>query len=128
LKNIIFCWTYDEMNAEYARAWCDEHGMVFQLAHHEDALFPPEAGAIAIDLNHLAMEASERAQFVRRLESVLLPYPVAVASYDLDAEAIPKLRVRGVLVSRRMGQQLLFELTQAINQNATACAAYATIP
>jgi hypothetical protein len=116
LKNIIFCWTYDEMNADLARAWCDEHGMVFQLAHHEDTLFPPEAGAIAIDLNHLAMEPSARVEFVQRLQSALLPYPVAVASYDLEAEMIDTLKAQGFLVFRRIERQMFYELAHMLGR------------
>src|SRR5262249_611010 len=85
VKNVIVLRTHDEVNVAWAGLWCDRLGLVLQQADQRDALFPAGA-SLAIDLNHLGMDAKERASFVRRLGIVPLPYPVAVASYDLDAQ------------------------------------------
>jgi hypothetical protein len=113
LKNVIVLRTHDEVNVAWARLWCDRLGLVLQQADQRDALFPAGAG-LAIDLDHLGMDAKERAAFVRRLAIVPLPYPVAVASYDLDAEMKRALKAQGVLLFRRVGRHLFHELAKAI--------------
>jgi hypothetical protein len=113
VKNVIVLRTHDEVNAAWARLWCDQLGLVLQQADQRDALFPAGA-ALAIDLDQLGMDAKERAAFAERLGLVPLPYPVAVASYDLDAEMKRALKARGVLVFRRIGRHLFHELAKAI--------------
>ncbi len=78
-------------------------------------LFPPEACATVIDLDHLTLTPRERAHFVQRLRHVLPSCPVAVASYNLEPPTLAALRDRGVLVFRRVERQLFYELAAAIN-------------
>jgi hypothetical protein len=115
--NIIYCRSHDEVNIDLARSSCDEHGLILQIADERDELFPADASAIAIDLNHLVVRPDERREIARRLQNILLPYPVAVASYDLDPEVIHALQARGVLVFPNIGRQLFKELADAIGAN-----------
>src|SRR5262245_8835701 len=113
-QSVIVLRTHDVVNADLARSWCDEHGLLLQLADQRDELFPAEAGALVIDLDHLALRLSDRLSFVQRLCRALPPYPVATASYDLDSATIGSLRSRGVLVFRRIERQLFYELAAAV--------------
>jgi hypothetical protein len=116
MKNVVFCRTTDEVNSDLARCWCDECELTLQLADPRDELFPASASGVAFDLNHLVMESIERPQFVQSLHMLLLPYPVAVASYDLDSGAVGALQARGVLVFRRLDCELFRELANAIRR------------
>src|SRR5437667_12359431 len=110
MKNIIYYRSNDEVNVELARSWCAELRMGIQIADQRDELFPSDAAAVAIDVNHLALRPLERAQFVRRLCNVLLPYPVAVACYDLEREVKVALEARGWFVFRRIERDMFHEL------------------
>src|SRR5262245_59283664 len=77
LNNVIVLRTHDEVNADLARSWCEEHDLVLQVNNQKDELFPSEAIAIAIDLGHLALRPRERQDMVERLRHALPPYPVA---------------------------------------------------
>jgi hypothetical protein len=110
----IYCRSHDEVNIDQARSWCDQRGLDFQLAQARDELFPRAANAVAIDLNHLGLELSQRALLVRRLCSVLVPYAVALASYDeFDPDVMAAVAARGVVVFRNMGPQMLKALAGA---------------
>ena len=122
-RKVIVCRTNDEVNADLARSWCDDHGMDFQPADQRDELFPAEACALAIDLNHLAWGPSERAQFVERLNDVVPPYPVAVASYDLDHAAQGALAARGFFMVRRIEREVFDKLAQAVGSEDSEFAA-----
>jgi hypothetical protein len=113
-KRVIVCRTTDEVNADLARSWCDDHGLECQLADQRDGLFPTEACAIAIDLNDCVLGPKDRSQLVEWLCKTLLPYPIAVASYDLSPEVKNALRTRGMLVFRRIERRLFYELAAAI--------------
>jgi len=113
LQNVIICKTNDEVSIDLARTWCDEDGLVFQLAGQGDRLFPAGGAAMVIDLNHLALRPIERAQLVDRLAKVLPPYPVGIASYDLEPEMMDTLKARGMLVFRRIERQLFYDLAKA---------------
>jgi hypothetical protein len=114
IKKVIVCRTNDEVNADLARSWCEDQGLDFRPADQRDELFPKDAWALAIDLDHLALGPTERRQLVDRLYNALPTYPVAVASYDLEPEVKTALRDRGVLVFRRIDRQLFYELAAAI--------------
>ncbi len=111
--NVVVCRTNDEVNVDLACAWCDEHGLVCRQADQRDELFFPDAHALVLDLNHLTWGPTERAQLVEQLCHALLPYPVAIASYDLDVQEKSALEVRGFLVFRRIDRQLLDALARA---------------
>jgi hypothetical protein len=123
IKKVIVCRTNDEVNADLARSWCEDQGLDFQPADQRDELFPKDAWALAIDLDHLALGPMERHRLVERLYTALPTYPVAVASYDLDPEAQGALRDRGVLVFRRIDRQLFYELAAAIDSEFSDFAA-----
>ena len=57
---IIVCRTNDEVNADMAGTWCGEHDLVCRPADQRDPLFPKDAGALAVDLNHLGCTPAER--------------------------------------------------------------------
>jgi hypothetical protein len=107
---VLVCRTHDEVNAELARAWCDDCGMDFRPADQREPLLPDDARALVIDLNHLGLDSRERVQFVERLCHVLPPYPVAVASYDLTPAAKSMLLSRGWLIFRHIDRRLFYEL------------------
>jgi len=116
-KRVLVCRTNDEVNADLARTWCDDHGLECQLADQRNELFPAEAYAIAIDLNDCVLGPKDRSQLVERLCKALPPYPIAVASYDLSPEVKNALRARGMLVFRRIERRLFYELAAAIECN-----------
>src|SRR5262249_49870445 len=92
--------------------WCAEQGLDCRPADQRDELFPPDVRALVLDLNHLTWGPNERAQFVEeQLCHAPPPYPVAVASYDLDAQEISELDGRGFLVFRRIDRRMLDALT-----------------
>jgi len=113
MSSSIYFRSHDEVNIALARSWCDQHDQAFQLADARDELFPHNAIAIAIDLDYLGLGPTERGRFVQRLCSALLPYPLAVASYDLDRDLTSTLAARGVLVFRKTGGQLFQALAKA---------------
>jgi len=123
MKNTIVLRTNDEVNADLAHTWCDDYGLAFLQTEQHDPLFPEGARGVAIDLNHLVLGRGERAVFVERLCKMKLPCPVAIASYDLEAEEIAELQSQGVLVFRRVDRQLFFELEQAVTLDVTEFAA-----
>lgn len=116
LTNVIVLRTNDVVNADLAQTWCEEHDLVLRVTDQRDELFPAEAGAVVIDLGHLALRSREREALVERLRHALPPYPVAVASYDLDPRAITSLRARGILVFRRIERHLFYQLASAIDR------------
>jgi hypothetical protein len=120
LRNVVGCRTNDEVNADLANTWCHERGLVCRLADQRDELFLPDACALVLDFNHLFWGRNERAQFVEQLCQALPPYPVAVASYDLDAQEKTALRMRGFLIFRRMDRDLFDELAHIIWCNFAA--------
>ena len=122
-RTVIICRTNDEVNADLVYSWCDSHGVDFQRTDQRDELFPAEASAIAIDLNHLSFGPKERSQFIERLCRAAIPYPVAVASYDLNSELMAKLRARGISVFRRIEPQLLYRLVTAVGRGRAEFAA-----
>jgi hypothetical protein len=111
------------VHADLARLWCDDHGLVLQVADQRDELLPAEAWALVIDLDHLGLTSSERVRLVERLHHVLPPYPVAVASYNLEPPSMASLRERGVMVCRRIERQLFYELANSIDRDFTGFAA-----
>jgi hypothetical protein len=116
LQNVVICKTIDEVNIDLARRWCDEDGLIFRLADPADDLFPAGVSAMVIDLNHLALQPRERVHFVERLANLVPPYPVAVASYDLEPEAIETLKGQGYLVFRRIERQMFYELAHTLGR------------
>ena len=122
-ENVIVLRTNDEVNADLARQWCDEHGLVLQVADQRDGLFPPEACATVIDLDHLGLSPSERAHLVVRLCHALPHCPVAIASYNLEPSARAALRDRGVLIYRRIDKQLFYDVAAVIGCGLTDSAA-----
>jgi hypothetical protein len=122
-QNVVVLRTNDVVNADLARLWCDEHGLLLQVVDQRDELFPAEAWAMVIDLDHLALKPSERAHFVERLVHVLPPCPVAVASYNLEPPTMAALRDRGMLVFRRLERQLFYELASSIDRDVADSAA-----
>jgi hypothetical protein len=122
-ENVIVLRTNDEVNADLARQWCDEHGLILQVTDQRDGLFPPEASATVIDLDHLGLTPSERAHLVERLCHALSHCPVAVASYNLEPPVRAALRDRGVLVYRRIDRQLFYGVAAVISCGLTDSAA-----
>src|SRR5439155_12549683 len=116
-QNVIVLRTNDVVNADLARSWCDEHGLLLQLTDQRDELFPAQAAALVIDLDHLALRPSERVYLVERLCHALPAYPVAVASYNLDSDDIGRLLSRGVLVFRRIERHLFYEVGTALDRD-----------
>jgi hypothetical protein len=114
IDKVIICKTMDEMNIDLARKWCDEDGLTFQLAPHGEKQFPAGVAAIVIDLDHLALGPGERAHYVEQLAQMLPPYPVAIASYDLEPDFVDTLKARGLLVFRRLERQMFYDLANAI--------------
>jgi hypothetical protein len=114
MPKVVVWRTNDEVNADLAQTWCDEHGLDWRPAEARDELFPSDAVALAIDLNHLARGPRERAEYVDRLCRALPTYPVALASYDLEASEKKLLRARGFLVCRCFNRQLFDELGRAL--------------
>ena len=123
MKATVCCRTIDHVNADLARSFCEDHELIFQLADPRDAMFPTDADGIVFDLDYLAMDRIDRVQFVRRLRTTVLPYPVAIVAYDLDAGEIDALSDRGVLVARRVSPQLFRELAQMIDSESCAAVA-----
>lgn len=115
MDKIIVFWTNDEVNIDLARSWCDEQGLIFQLGDQRDELFPADAAALVLDLNHLALRHDELEQVVARVHQALLPYPVAVACYNFSPRVLAASKTRGLLAFRSVGPQLFQELTHAIS-------------
>jgi hypothetical protein len=111
---VLVCRTHDEVNADLARSWCDANGMEFRLAGQRDPLLPEDACALVLDVHHLGLDAGERAQFLERLCRLLPPYPVAVASYDLDSNVKNRLLARGCFLFRHLKSELFYQLAAAI--------------
>jgi hypothetical protein len=108
LHNVVICRTNDEVNVDLVSTWCAEHGLVCRSADQRDDLFLADARAVVLDLNHLIWGPKERTHFVEELLChTLPPYPVAIASYDLETEEKSDLRGRGFLVFRRVDRQML---------------------
>jgi hypothetical protein len=94
-----------------------------QVADQRDALFPPEACATVIDLDHLGLTLSERARLVERLCHALPHCPVVVASYNLEPPARVALRDHGVLICRAIERQLFYDVATVISCGSTDSAA-----
>jgi hypothetical protein len=118
MNNRVFCRTHDEVNAHLAQRWCDQHGLEFQLADQRDRLFPSDAAAIVLDLNHLGLRADERQAIVSRICKRALHCPVAVACYDFEPAAIARLKTRGVLVARCLKRWLFRSLAKVIHRDS----------
>jgi len=116
MEYLICFRTLDDVDGELARQWCDDLGFACQIADPRDALFPADADGLVIDLDQLGMPAGERAELVRRLAMLHLPYPVAVASYDLETDAAGTLQCCGLLVYGRLDEALFRELASAIER------------
>src|SRR5262249_13415492 len=106
--------TTDEVNRDLIRLWCDEFGLTFQLSYPKDVLFPADADGLYLDLDHQGLTPFERELLVRRLCLTLLPYPVALTSYDLEPETSDALQAHGVLVGRRLDRTLIRKLAEVI--------------
>jgi len=98
----VLCRTIDEVNGNIAQDWGEKAGLNVQITFPKETLLPADTDGLVIDLDHLGMTRSERAQLLRCLFVTLLPYPVAVIGNNLDIEQIEALRASGVLVSRRL--------------------------
>jgi hypothetical protein len=122
-KGPVVLRTNDVVNAELARGWCEELGLDLQVTDQRDELFPLESSAAVIDLDHLSLTVNERAELVERLSCVLPPYPVAIASYDLDARIIAAFRAHGVVVCRRIDPHLFHELAAVLDRKLAASSA-----
>lgn len=125
---VLVCRTHDEVNADLARSWCDDNGIDFRLAGRRDPLFPEDAAALVLDVNHLGLDAGERTQFVERLCQLLPPYPVAVVSYDLAWEVKKLLRARGWLIFRHVKRQIFYELAAVRGDDCRRNSARGKIP
>jgi rhodanese-related sulfurtransferase len=110
----VFQLSIDQVNASLGQDLGEAAGLDVQTLFPKDGLFPDDADGLIIDLDHVGMTPLERAQFVYRLNMTLLPYPVAVHSYNLEAEQIEALEARGVLVFRRLELALFRRLARAI--------------
>jgi hypothetical protein len=115
MARTVFHLSIDEANLDLGRGWGAEAGLDMQTLFPKDWLFPAEADGLVIDLDHLCLTPFERAQFARQLCVSTLPYPVAVTSYNLEAEEIEALEAKGVLVVRRLDRALFGRLAEAIN-------------
>src|SRR5437764_786174 len=111
----VFHLSTDPTNGRLGQRWGEAAGLHVQTLFPKEGLFPADADGLVIDLDHLGLTPLERALFVRRLYLAVLPYPVALVSYDLEPEMIEALQVRGVLVFRRLDLAVLDRLARAID-------------
>jgi hypothetical protein len=103
--------------------WCREQGLELAVTDQRDELLPLEASAAVIDLDQLNLMLNERLEMVERLSCVLPPYPVAVASYDLDERIVAALRAHGILVFRRLDRRVFCELVAELEDKLAASSA-----
>jgi hypothetical protein len=69
---------------------------------------------LAVDLDQLSLSALERAQLAHRFCSAAIPYPIALACYDLAPDMVEALKARGFLVFPRVECRLFRELANKI--------------
>jgi hypothetical protein len=120
MAHTIFCRTIDEVNGNLAQFWCDELRLTCQASFPREILFPTDGDGLVIDLDSLGLTPAERLQLAQQLCRTLLPYPVALSSYDLEPEMIGALQAVGVLVSRRLDRDLFERLAGAIEAKSEA--------
>jgi hypothetical protein len=121
IHNAVVCRTTDEVSLDLARTSCDEHSLALVIADGEDDLFPDGVAAMVIDLNDLTLSLIQRGRLLYQLTNAVLPYPVALASYDLDSEMKSRLKAHGVLVFRRIGSDLFSDLAKSIRAAGRSC-------
>src|SRR5947209_5350174 len=96
MAHTVYCRTLDAVHNHLARLWCEGFGMTYRVSFPREALFPSDADGLVIDLDHAALTPFERLQMMRLLCMTLLPYPVALSSYDLEPATMATLQAKGV--------------------------------
>jgi hypothetical protein len=114
LHHAVVCRTTDEVSLDVARTSCDRHGLAFLIADREDGLPADGVAGMVFDLNDLAFSLAERVRLLKLLVQATFPYPVAVASYDLESEMKDRLEACGMLVYRRIEPALFNDLAKRI--------------
>src|SRR6516225_9521366 len=115
MARLVFHLCIDPFENNLAQCCGEAAGLDVQTLFPKDGLFPTGADGLVVNLNYLGLTPLERAEQVRRLHLALLPYPVAVSSYDLEPETVAALQAKGVLVCRRLDRDLFDRLAKAID-------------
>jgi hypothetical protein len=101
----------DEVNRDWASRIAAGRGAILQHFSPHDPLPDGRFDAVVYDLESMAPQ--RRREFIARLLAAAPTRPVAVHSYNLDAQA-DALRDTGVIVSRRLARAVVLALCRAI--------------
>jgi hypothetical protein len=106
----------DWVSITLAQDWGEEFDLNVQPRFPQEGFLPANGSGLIVDLNNLALQPGERTDLLARIECCLLPYPVAIATYDLEKCQVERLEHKGLIVGRWVDRNLIERLAKAIDE------------
>jgi hypothetical protein len=116
-EKLVHHLSVDLVSISLAQQWGEEFNLNVQPRFPKEGLFPPDGSGLIADLNHLSLEPGERHELFRRMAYTLLPYPLAIASYDVDERQIKRMERKRLVLGRWVNRDLIKRLANAVEED-----------